>query len=290
MAGTVITGVRGAYKTEISRTRLAGPTGSGDLGRTLVGNNAVDGAGGSGKTSPWFYFPDTPYGLADNFVHSLDEKALPRYNTTDGVAEWFATLTNSGVLRNDSAQAGYEGLAKSVTGAASGNQNALIATPGFLSVANHIAVCYTRMYLPNPNAAAYDFYFGFGNKQADPAGTPFTDGAWIQGVTGSGKIDFVGKTNDNTGAATTATLGTIASGTARSVELAVVLIGQTRAEFWTRDPSAAANNWVKINATTKLPRNSVILRPHLAIYTRTAATLTSHHAAPQFWWEKPVTF
>lgn len=213
--------------------------------------------------------------------------------TTDGTtSEIFETLTNSGTFTATSTQAGYEGEAVSTTGAGSGNQNAFIGTPGFSVDTGQYAVCYAAFYVPDPNVHAYSFWFGLFNKQADPSGTGPTDGAWITGATAAGAIAFVGKSANNSTVSTSATLGTIALGVPRSVELAIAISENNKIQFATRDPSVVTNPWIIINnaAGDNMPRSTVTLRPHLVHYTNTANANAWQIRDFAYAWYRPQAF
>lgn len=290
-----LTGARGSYSTQIGQSRVAGPLGSGDLGKILVGGNANANVGGTGIDSPWQYLPNNPFALADNFTYSLDELSVIRNNTTDGNAEWYSVLTNSGTITMLSAQAGFSGLLLSTSGATNGNQNAFVACPGFLPVTNRISVMYGRFAFPAQSGHLSSIYFGFGNKQADPKGTQFTDGAWLEAVGSGTTAVFAGKTREASGTASTTTLSgfkTLAAGAITSIELAVVMIGQTRVEFWTRDPSTATNTWTKDTySSTELPAATVVMRPHFVHYGDSgSAAQAVRFASPFYWFEKAATY
>lgn len=233
---------------------------------------------GAPKLSPHQWIPDSELGKTIVWdFRTYPHGPASSSGTTDGLinSDWFTTLTNSGTNTQLGTAAGYEGKTLSTTGATSGNQNAYINTMGFKSVTNRVAVMYGEFFMPDPNVNAYDFYFGFGNKQADPAGTQFTDGAWIQGVTAAGAIIFGGKTRTASGTASSITLGsaaaaTIASGVPRTIQMAVVLRGQAGADFWVRDPSISTNAWSVTTSALTPPAATVVLRPHMVDYTRTA--------------------
>ena len=285
--GTFFTGIRGAYKSAVSLTNQAsGPTSN--LGLAVGGANDK-------TNSPFAYFPvDLHSAMNEMTVGSMgDPMAIVcRGGATDGTAsEWFQTLTNSGTITNLGTQAGYQGLPLSTTGASSGNQNAYIATPSFFPTTGKYAVMYGRFYFADPNVHAYSFAFGFGNKQADPIGTAFTDGSWVQGSTSSGAIAFVGKTRTASGTATTtATVGTIASGVPRSVELAVVMVGQGTSYFLTRDPTVATNAWSVVSTALTPAAGTVLMRPHFVHYCNTGNTNAVHIGMLGYWFERNLAF
>lgn len=224
-------------------------------------------------------FTNFPFNPGDNF-NSIDQwnfeidkcsVVADGSTSADGTNKWFQTLTNSGTATMTSTQAGYEGMPVSTTGSGSGNQNAYIATQGFKAASGRQALMYGKFFFADPNVHAYSFWFGLGNKQVDPNGTIFTDGLWIQGKTASGAIAFTGNSVQASGAiATTSTLGTIASGVPRSVEMAVA-ISQGLCVFVTHDPTLATNPWVILQTAT-LPASTVTLRPHFVHYTNAAFT------------------
>ena len=138
-------------------------------------------------------------------------------------------------------------------------------------------------------------YFGFGNKQADPKNTAFTDGAWLEGVGSGTTCQFTTKTRSASGTATTTALssgGLLAAATATSIQLGVVLVGQVGAYFYVRDPSTASNPWVLgASVTATLPAATVLLRPHFVHYGDSgAAAQAVNFRTPSYWFEKATTF
>lgn len=241
-------------------------------------------------------FANFPFNPGDNFT-SLDDwtynvekpSVVTDGATSDNANGWFQTLTNSGTIALGSTQAGYEGMPISTTGASSGNQNAFIATLGLKYTPARTAIFIAKLYVADPNANAYSFFFGWGNKQADPNGTLFTDGAWIKGTTASGAIAFTGNSRSASGAtATTATLGTIASGVPRTVELAVIMSNGVMS-FATHDPTLTTNPW-SILSTTTIPAATVLLRPHFVHYTNTANTNAIQIGNLSYWISRPATY
>lgn len=284
MPVATFTGATGALQTkQTSARRAGGPDGIFTMLRTIAGNNCKATGVPAGAIHPGLYCAETHVGKEYNWRYNYDEAFFVKEQvTTDGAAggRCFTTLTNSGTSTLLSTQAGMEGLVLSTTGASSGNQNAWIATDGGFSTTNRIMWGTFRLRAPDPNVAAYDFWMGLFNKQANPGGTAPTDGAWFKCVTSAGAIAVIGQMGKASTTASTATLVTIASGVPQSLELLVVLQGQVGADFYFRTPSVAptfanSDKWVfgaSLSAAANLPTNNVILRPHLVHYTRTAAT------------------
>ena len=239
----------------------------GDADNTLFGNAEVN--------SPFQYLEAFPQ-VYPGYYYKNQQGVVADGGTTDGTACAVFNTLNSGTVVNTSAQAGYEGMGL-ITTAASATAVTSIWNAGALFTAGRRGVMIGRAYFPDPNTEAYEWYMGFGNKQANPHGTAFTDGAWIQGVTATSAIQFNGKTRNNSGTATTTALTNfiLASGAPQSFWYAVCLVGgataaPSRAEFWMMDPTGviASGNWTKFTYSTyaNLPRTTVLLRPHHSLY------------------------
>jgi hypothetical protein len=242
-----------------------------------------------GRNDPFKFLAESSYGRERNWRYNFDTRAfVSQAATTDGAVDgsWFETLTNSGTATLTSAQAGYEGAVLSTTGGASGNTNSWIATDGTLPIApsgtvgGRIMWMTMALYLPDPNTAAYDFWLGFFNKQATPGTTPPTDGFYFKCATASSAITVVGGMTNNSTAAATSTLYTVASGAPQSIELGLIAQGGVGVDFYYRVPATPptfvlSDDWVyggSLSAAVNLPRVTIALRPTFAHITRTAAT------------------
>lgn len=275
MPGNVIES--GSLKTIRSSVRGVRGAPDGLLHQMVAGNNAPNSETGSvaagGQNGPLQYLPDSDLGKAWtwNTFGIGDDLSIIRNSTTDGNAEWAALNVGAlGTITLLGTQAGYEGRVLNTPSATSGRANSLIHSLGGLSVANKVSWCFVECYLTDPNVAngAWDIYFGWFNKQADPAGTAPTDGCFWSGINSAGTVAFKGNTTGNSTPTASATQFSQAAGTAQSIQLGVVIHGQASADFWWRLPGTGTNTWNKLNQTTNMPRNTIVLRPHLVMYAR----------------------
>jgi hypothetical protein len=291
-------GLRHTYQTaNLSRVHpgrvVAGsPAGMGELGGSVYG---------TGLNGPHGWFPTEDY--LDDFLtyyKPVDGTVSDGSASADGTQTWFWTL-NSGTVALGSTVAGFLGMPIATT-AASSTAVTQIATAAFLSTANAAANggkwagMTVRVNLPNPTTANYGLYFGFGNKQAAPQTTQFTDGTWIELVTAA-SLQFNGRVRKSSGSAsTTALTGFLQpAAAARSWDLGVVMIGQTKNIFFIRDASATtpanSGNWFPISPATDTiwPSNAVTLRPHLA-FVATGTSVAMSYEAPKFFIEKDLNY
>lgn len=290
-----VTGTRGGYSSHVGHARVGIADGRSSM--VVEGDNYGAGKGGNAAASPLAYVPASLAALFESWHFSHDPVGIVSCGgSTDGTAnEWFQTLTNSGTITTLATAAGMEGNCLSTTGATNGNQNAFIATPSHKSTTNRIAVMMGNFIFPAQTGHLSSIYFGFGNKQADPKGTAFTDGCWFEGVGSGTTCQFTTKTRSASGTATTTALasgGLLAAATATSIQLALVMIGQVRTLFYLRDPSTATNPWVLgANVTTTLPAATVLLRPHFVHYGDSgSAAQAVNFRTPSYWFEKATTF
>ena len=267
--------------------QFTGFGGQSALGVSL--NSAIE---GSGFDAAYFRQLTRSQGNL-NWRSNMDQTAMLQLAaTTDGAlpGKFFETLTNSGTATLTSATAGYEGQMLSTTGAASGNTNSWIGYDAGLPVAGRLFWGTIALFLPDPNVAAYDIWFGVFNKQAAPGTTAPTDGAWFKGTVAASTLTVIGQMANNSTTASTATLFTVGTGVTTSIELGFVYqggLGGTVAggvDFYTRKPAAAPTfvaadqyNWtpvggISLNAAVNCPRATIVLRPTFAHITRTAAT------------------
>lgn len=279
-----------SYRSAVGQGRVGGPDGLSDF--VIEGDNYAANKAGSSALNPFYYYPRGQMARRNGWYVSDDPLGpMTRGSTSaDGTAEWFQTLTNSGTNTLTSAVVGYEGAIVSTTGATSTNQNSYVGTRSHFSTTGRIAVLAGRFYFPDPVTNAFAFHFGYGNKQVAPDATQFTDGAWFEGVHSANTLTITGRTRKASGTASnSATITTIASGVPRSVELAVVMIGQTRADFFYRDPSVATNPWVKTTySSTEMPAATVLQRPHIAMTTKAASVRVLNFMDIAYWFERPL--
>jgi hypothetical protein len=322
--GTFVTGSRGVYKSKNTSTRAAGgPDGSGILENVIAGNNYIANQGGSGKGAPFQLIPESESGQINSWIYSNNPRGLASQGaiTTDGLTEWFQTLTNSATCQLTSTQAGYEGLPKITLGTVQNGQATFIATPGYTpgyaTGTLRLAMLYTRIYFPSPATAngAYNFFFGWATKSIDPlnaasGGTGPTDYAAFQGLYSSSTclVTACSGNNASTTYSQTATASVNVSSTlntisaAGSLELAITMTGPSTAAtgsvsnvtYWYRVPGTASNTWSTYSYTTaaKLPRYNQLLRPHLEIVPVAASPVATNYQVqtPIYVIERPTTF
>jgi hypothetical protein len=213
---------------------------------------------------------------------------------------WFFTGANSGSVTGASAQAGYEGFAASVTGGTTSNTNSWISYDAGLFTTGRIFWCEQSIYMPIQivTTGLYDIWLGIFNKQAAPAGTAPTDGAYftLLSAAGTTTTTMTGNMVSNSGTvAQTAPL--VIPAAATSIVLGMVYQAGVGAEFYYRLPSNLATGTTGlfgasdstaftqlgfISTVSALPRSTVIMRPTMAHVQRGSGAHTLNMEAMQY--------